>query len=144
MKKFSLLFFAFTALAFASKAQCDRNMKWNSSKQEFLDTAGALLHEAAETVEVTTTPTTVLIQRHGENGEEQTMKGDISDVACNWTNEGNGKTSFKSILLDDSEGKTRHATITIEAVEGKTTILLRAEEEGTIIKLNIDSFEEMK
>jgi hypothetical protein len=48
------------------------------------------------------------------------------------------------VLLDNKEGKTRHATITIEAVNGKTTILLRAEEEETVIKLNIDTFEEVK
>ncbi len=71
------------------------------------------------------------------------MKGDITNYSCKWKDKQNGKTTFKTVLLD-KQGNTRHATITIEAVNGKTTILLEAEEENTKIKLNVDAFEKVK
>ena len=94
-----------------------------------------------ETVEVITTPTRITIVR---SAGEQTMQGDITNYSCQWKDKQNGKSIFNCVLLDSKEGRTRHATITIEAVNGKTTILLRAKEEETVIKLNIDSFEEVK
>jgi hypothetical protein len=140
MKKITVLAAAFFVLGLSSKAQCDKNIKWTSSKSEFLDTSGTLQHANDEAVEVMTSPTKVSIMRHGST--EHVMKGDITNYSCNWKDKQNGKTTFKSVLLEDD--KTRHATITIEAVNGKTTILLKADEEPTIIKLNVDSFEEVK
>jgi hypothetical protein len=141
MKKIIILAGVFMVIALFTKAQCDKTIKWTATKEDFLDTAGNFQNSQSETVEVTTTPTKVTIVR---SAGEQTMQGDITDYSCNWKDKQNGKTTFKSVLLDDKENKERHATITIEAVNGKTTILLRAEEEETIIKLNIDSFEEVK
>lgn len=141
MKKITILVAAFIALSFISKAQCDQNIKWTSSKSEFLDTSGNFQHANDEAVEVTTSPTKISIVRHG--AQEDTMKGNITNYSCKWKDKQNGKTTFKSVLLD-TQGTTRHATITIEAVNGKTTILLQAEEEPTIIRLNINSFEEVK
>ena len=141
MKKITVLVAACIIFGFASKAQCDQTIKWTSSKSEFLDTSGNLQHANEEAVEVTTSPTKISILRHGTQEDE--MKGDITNYSCKWKDKQNGKTTFKSVLLD-KKGKIRHATITIEAVNGKTTILLQAEEEQTIIKLNIDAFEEVK
>ncbi len=141
MKKITVLVAACIIFGFASKAQCDQTIKWTSSKSEFLDTSGNLQHANDEAVEVTTTPTKISILRHG--AEEDEMNGNITNYSCKWKDKRNGKTTFKSVLLD-KKGKIRHATITIEAVNGKTTILLQAEEEQTIIKLNIDAFEEVK
>jgi ribosome biogenesis protein Tsr3 len=140
MKKITVLV-AFLSIAFLSQAQCDKTIKWTCSKQDFFDTAGNFRNIQNETVEVITTPAKISITR---NDGEQTMEGDVTDLTCNWKDKQNGKTVFKSVLLDSKENKTRHATITIEAVNGKTTILLRAEEEETMIKLDIDSFEEVK
>lgn len=142
MKKITILIAACMALGLSLKAQCGKNIKWTSSKTQFLDTAGSFQHENDEAVDITTTPSKISIVRHGE--EEHHMEGDITDLSCKWTDKQNGKTTFKTLLLDPDENKTRHATITIEAVKGKTTIMLRAEEEATIIKLNVDSFEEVK
>ena len=142
MKKIALLAVACLALGFSSKAQCDKNIKWKSSKSEFLDTSGNVLNERDEDVEVTTTPSKISIIRHDE--QDHTMEGDITNYSCKWTDKQNGKTIFKSALVDSDENKTRHATITIEAVNGKTTILLRAEEEETVIRLTVDSSEEVK
>ncbi len=141
MKKITVLVAACIVFGFASKAQCDQTIKWTSSKSEFLDTSGNLQHANDEAVEVTTSPTKISILRHGTQEDE--MKGDITNYSCKWKDKQNGKTTFKSVLLD-KQGKTRHATITIEAVNGKTTIWLEAEEENTKIKLNIDAFEKVK
>jgi hypothetical protein len=140
MKKIIVLIAAFTATGLVSKAQCDKNIKWTSSKSEFLDTSGNFQHANDEAVEVTTTPTKITVVR-GASGEH-IMNGDITDYSCKWKDKQNGKTTFKSVLVEND--KTRHATITIEAINGKTTILLQAEEEPTVIRLNIDSFEEIK
>lgn len=142
MKKIIVLASVIMAAAFTATAQCDKTIKWKSSKSEFLDTAGNVLNERDEAVEVTTTPAKISVMRNGS--ESQTLEGDITGYSCKWKDMQNGKTTCKSLLLDPNENKTRHATITIEAVNGKTTILLHAEEENTIIKLNVDSFEEVK
>jgi hypothetical protein len=142
MKKIIVLISLFTTTAFIVKAQCDKTIKWTSSKSEFLDTAGNVQQSRDEKVEVTTTPQKISIIRHDD--QDHTMEGDITDFVCKWQDKQNGKTTFKSALLDPDENKTRHATITIEAVNGKTTILLRAEEETSVIRLNIDSSEEVK
>ncbi len=141
MKKITVLVAACIVFGFASKAQCDQTIKWTSSKSEFLDTSGNLQHANEEAVEVTTSPTKISILRHGTQEDE--MKGDITNYSCKWKDKQNGKTTFKTVLLD-KQGNTRHATITIEAVNGKTTILLEAEEENTKIKLNVDAFEKVK
>jgi hypothetical protein len=142
MKKIMLFIGAIITTIFTANAQCNKTIKWTCSKQEFLDTAGNHLREQSESVEVTTTPKKISVVRHAS--EEQTLEGDITDYDCKWKDKQNGKTTFKSLLVDNKENKTRHATITIEAVNGKTTILLQAEEEETMIKLDIDSFEEVK
>ena len=141
MKKITVLFLACITTCLVAKAQCDKSIKWTSSQSEFLDTAGNFQHSNAEAVTVTTTPKKINIIR-GETGE-QAMSGDITNYSCKWKDKKNGKTSFNAELVEPG-GKTRHATITIEAINGKTTILLEAPEENTKIRLNVDSFEEIK
>ena len=141
MKKITVMAVACIFLGLVSKAQCDQNIKWISSKSEFIDTSGKLEHADDETVEVTTSATKVSIVPHGS--AEETLNGDITDYSCNWQDKQNGKTSFKAALVD-ARGDTLHATITIEAVNDKTTILLEAEEMPSKIRLNIASFEEVK
>lgn len=128
-------------LSLVSKAQCNQNIEWTSSKTEFLDAANNLEHAADEAVIVTASSTKITIIPHGSI--EEKMTGDITDYICNWTDKQNGKTSFKSVLVDAS-GDRKHATINIEAVSGKTTMLLEVEEKSSKIKLYIDSFEEVK
>jgi hypothetical protein len=129
------------ALSIALKAQCNKNIKWTSSKSEFIDTAGNVQQSRDETVELTTGSKKISIVLTGEHADS--MTGDVSDYTCNWKDSQNGKAVIKSTLVD-AEGKTRHATITIEEVSGKTNILLVAEEEPTKIRLSVASFEEVQ
>jgi len=143
MKKITVLVSAFMLITVILKAQCDKTIKWTSSKTEFLDTAGNLQQARDEKVEVTTTPQKISIIIHGDS-QEKHMEGDVSNYSCNWKNKQNGKTFFNSLLVDTDENKTRHASFSIEALNGKTTLILRAQEETTVIRLNIDSSEEVK
>jgi hypothetical protein len=139
MKKTIFLATVCFALSFASKAQCDKNIKWISSKSEFIDTANGNVDKSKdESVELTASPKKVFISIKGDHPDS--MTGDVTDYSCDWK-EQNGKIVFKSILTD-KEGEVRHATITIEKIDGKMTASLKAEEESTEIRLTIDSFEE--
>jgi hypothetical protein len=122
------------------KAQCNKDVKWTSSKSEFIDTAGNIERTRDEVAELTIGPKKVSIILTGPHTDS--MSGEVSSYACNWADAQNGKAVIKTTLVD--EEKTRHATITIEEVGGKTNILLEAEEEPTRIRLSIASFEEVK
>jgi len=143
MKKVTVLVSVFMFTAIMLKAQCDKAIKWTSLKSEFLDTAGNLQQSREEKVEVTTTPQKISIIIH-DDSQEKHMEGNVSNYSCNWKNKQNGKMTFNSLLVDTDENKTRHASCTIEALNGKTTLILRAQEEATVIRLNIDSSEEVK
>lgn len=142
MKKIALLAVTCIVLCVGVKAQCNKNIKWLSTKSDYLDNAGNVTHSEDGDIEITTTLQKISMIVKKEQ-EEHSLNGDITDYTCNWKDKDNGKTSFKSLLTDD-EGKIRHATITIETVEGKTTMLFEAEEEETKIKIYVDSFEEVK
>lgn len=130
-------------LGMAAKAQqCDKTIKWTTAKSEFIDGSGNVQRSKDEAVEVVVNAKTVDITMDGPQGEEG-MKGDVSDYACTWKDDKNGKTVFKSTLTD-TQGTVRHATITIESVNGQATILLTAEEEPQSIKLTVASSEEVK
>ena len=140
MRKTAILAIVCLFVHFASKAQCNKKIKWSSSKSEFIDTAtGNIQRTNNEIVEMTAGPKTVVLVLKGDHSD--TMNGDVKDYSCNWQDKQNGKLSFKSVLTD-IEGRTRHASITIEAVNGTITALLKAEEEPTTIRLTIDSFNE--
>ena len=141
MKNIIVLVAACMALNSVSKAQCDQNIKWTSSKSEFIDASGQVERSEDETVIVTASATKISIVPHGSS--EETLTGDISDYSCNWPDKKNGKISFMA-LLTHPNGDTLHATITVEAVNGTTTILLEAKEMPSKIRLSINSFEEVK
>ena len=143
MKKVLTVAAACFVLSMAAKAQqCEKTIKWTTTKSEFIDTSGNVQRSKDEVVTVTVNSKTVAITMHGPEGEEG-MKGDVSDYACNWKDDKNGKTVFKSIVTD-TQGTERHATVTIESVNGQATILLRAEEEPQSIKLTVASVEEIE
>jgi len=139
MKKTVSLAVACLIFVVALKAQCDKSVKWNTSKAEFIDTAtGNVAKANNDPIVLTTDAKTVSIVLKGDHPDS--LHGDVTNYVCNWKDKQNGKIIFNSLLTDAE--KTRHATITIEAVDGKITALLKAEEESTEIKLTIDSFEE--
>ena len=140
MKKTIFLATVCFAFSFISKAQCDKNIKWISSKSEFIDTANGNLDKSKnESVELTASPKKVSIILKGEHSDS--MTGDVTDYLCDWKDQQNGKIVFKS-MLTNMEGEIRHATITIEKTAGKITAHLKAAEEPTEIRLTINSFEE--
>ena len=126
MKKTIFLATVCFAFSFISKAQCDKNIKWISSKSEFIDTANGNLDKSKnESVELTASPKKVSIILKGEHSDS--MTGDVTDYSCDWKDQQNGKIVFKSTLTD-MEGEIRHATITIEKTAGKITAHLKAAE----------------
>ncbi len=140
MKKTIFLATVCFAFSFVTKAQCDKNIKWISSKSEFIDTANGNVDKSKdESVELTSSSKKVSIIIKGDHSDF--MTGDVTDYSCDWNDQQNGKIVFKSALTD-KEGAVRHATITIEKAAGKITAHLKAEEEPTEIRLTIDSFEE--
>jgi len=143
MKKVLCLATACFVLGVAAKAQqCDKTIKWTTTKSEFIDTSGNVQRTTDETVEVTVNAKKIDIVMQGPQGEES-MKGDVSDYACNWKDSKNGKTVLKSTVTD-TQGTVRHATVTIESLDGQANILLVAEEEAQSIKLTVASVEEVK
>jgi hypothetical protein len=140
MKKTIFLATVCFALGIVCKAQCDKNIKWISSKSEFIDTANGNVDKSKnESVELISSPKKVSILVKGEHPDS--MTGDVTNYSCDWNDQQNGKIVFKSTLTDN-EGEIRHATITIEKTAGKIIAHLKAEEEPTEIRLTIDSFEE--
>ena len=140
MKKTIFLAMVCLAFSFVSKAQCDKNIKWISSKSEFVDTANGNVDKSKdESIELTASPKKVSIILKGEHSDS--MTGDVTNYSCDWNDQQDGKIVFKSTLTNE-EGEVRHATITIEKAAGKITAHLKAEEEPTEIRLTIDSFEE--
>lgn len=109
-----------TSLIFtiAVKAQCNKNIKWNASKAEFIDTTtGNVAKTNNNPIVLITNTKTVSIVLKGDHSDS--LYGDVTNYSCNWTDKQNGKIFFNSLLTDAE--KTRHATITIESVDGKIT-----------------------
>lgn len=126
----------------AVKAQCEKTMKWTASKTQFMDSANNIVHEDDEAVEVQTSKTQVTIKPNGS--DDDALHGDVTDYVCNWTNNNNGKITFKSVVTDP-HGDVKHASFTIEEKDGKVTMLVEAEElPNNRIFLNIDSFQEVQ
>lgn len=143
MKKVLTVAAACFVLGMAAKAQqCNKTIKWTTGKSEFIDGSGNVQRSKDEAVEVVVNSKKIDITMQGPQGGEG-MKGDVSDYACNWNDDKNGKTVFKSTLTD-TQGTVRHATVTIESVNGLATILLAAEEEPQSIKLTVAFSEEVQ
>ena len=147
MKKIFLIIFVMTIsllmVNLLAKAQCGSNISWHASKVEFLSPAGILDKEDSEKVTVQTSNAHITIQ-HG-NRDEDILKGDISNLVCNWkTPFKDGKTSFKT-LLEESSGDTKDAIVNIEGREGKIVITITFESnQGRMIRLSIDNYEETR
>ncbi|HTS42880.1 MAG TPA: hypothetical protein VMH01_00685 [Puia sp.] len=147
MKKITLIIFLMTVsmlmINLLAKAQCDKSVAWHASKVEFLSPTGSLDKEDSEKVIIQTSNAHITIQ-HG-NRDEDILKGDVSNLVCNWTTPfKEGKTSFKT-LLEESSGDTKDAVVNIEGKEGKIVITITFESnQGRMIRLKIDSYEETK
>ena len=85
---------------------------------------------------------TSIILKHGDK-EDDALKGDIKDLVCDWKEAfKNGKTSFKSQLLEPS-GDAKDAIVTIEGKDGKLTILVElVNMEGKKLRIYVDSYKE--
>ncbi len=134
MKTLILIFSIVALTATASHAQCDKKVKFSSSKTEYLDSGGNLTRTEPENAVVQISKTTVAITVNGES------KGnfEIKSLTCDWKVPfKEGKTSIKA-----SQGEMVISFI-IEGKGGKVTAQFVAEgREDNVIKVTADKFEE--
>ena len=123
-------------------SQCDKKIKWNSSKAEMFDTNGALLDTKTGIITVETDQQKISVSF--KESTEAGLEGTIKDKTCDWKEAfRNGKTIYHTTVNID--GKTSDATFTVEAKDSKTTITLAIEMmEGKKFLIYIDTYEEVK
>ena len=140
MKSTLLALFLLVAGSTMSFAQCDKKVNLTASKTEHLDSSGAVLGSEDEqtVIDISKSDITVV----ADNGN-QTMKGVIKTVSCNWTTPyKEGKMVITTTLSNDN-GDHKDFTITIEGKDGKLTLLaVNKDEPDKMIRLILDKFEE--
>jgi hypothetical protein len=141
MKKSLFFLLALSLIALYSHAQCNKTVKLQSSKTQFLNANNELKGSKDETVVVDITKTTVTITPNGN--ADDALAGTIKESTCDWKVPfKDGKMVIKTDLVDPS-GDVKQTTITIEAKDGKVTLLAEAKEHpDQKIKLEVDKFEE--
>ena len=123
-------------------SQCDKKIKWNSSKAEMYDTNGALLDTKTGIITVETDQQKISLSF--KESSERGLEGTIKEKTCDWKEAfSNGKTIYHTTVNVD--GKTSDAIFTVEAKDGKTTITLAIEMmAGKKFLIYIDTYEEVK
>ena len=123
-------------------SQCDKKMKWNSSKAEMYDTNGTLLDTKTGNIIVETDQQKISVEF--KESTEAGLEGTIKEKTCDWKEAyKNGKTIYHTTVNID--GKTSDATFTVEAKDSKTIITLAIEiMQGRKFLLYIDTYEEAK
>ena len=138
-----LIALAITLLTgFHGISQCDKKIKWSSSKAEMFDTNGALLDTKTGTIIVETDQQKISVVF--KESTEAGLEGIIKEKTCDWKEAfRNGKTIYHTTVNID--GKTSDAKFTIEAKDGKTIITLAIEiMEGKKFLIYVDTYEEVK
>ena len=76
--------FIICALSFSldSSAQCDKNVIYNSGKADFVDSAGNSIHSKEGKITVTLTKKDFVLMH--DDDEEDALRGDIKNFACEW------------------------------------------------------------
>ena len=141
MKKILLCTLALVFAGLYSHAQCDKSVKLQASKTQFLNANNEVQGSKQENTVVEITQTTIAILPSGN--ADNALSGTIKERTCEWKVPfKEGKMVIKTDLVDAS-GDVKQATITIEAKDGKVTLLAEAKERpDQKIKLEADSFEE--
>jgi hypothetical protein len=141
MKKILLCTLALVFVGLSVHAQCDKAVKLQASKTQFLNGNNEVQGSKEEHTEVEITQTTIAIMPNGN--ADEALSGTIKEKSCDWKVPfKEGKMVIKTDLVDPS-GDVKQATITIEAKDGKVTLLAEAKERpDQKIRLEADSFEE--
>ncbi|HEV8269834.1 MAG TPA: hypothetical protein VGQ04_00940 [Chitinophagaceae bacterium] len=123
-------------------SQCDKKIKWNSSKAEMYDTNGALLDTKTGIITVETDQEKISLSF--KESTEKGLEGTIKEKTCDWKEAfSNGKTVYHTTVNVD--GKISDAIFTVEAKDGKTTITLAIEMmAGRKFLIYIDTYEVVK
>ena len=135
MKKTLILIFSLITLsATVSLAQCDKKVKFISSKTEYVDSRGTVTRTESEDALVQISKSFVSVTVNGEN------KGmfQIQSITCDWKSPfKEGKTFIKA------SGDGMNISFTVEGKDGKVTGHFIAEgREDNVIKITADKFEE--
>ena len=140
MKNIFVLVF-FVCCSYVSVAQCDKKVKFTSSKTEYLDSAGNVQDTRIENTTIELSKEEIVV-RPG-NVEDREMRGKLTNWVCAWkTAYKEGKTSFTSSLMTNN-GETNEVSIVIEGKDGKMTLTaVPKERPDRKIRVPIDNYEE--
>jgi hypothetical protein len=134
MKTLILIFSLITLTATVSLAQCDKKVKFSSSKTDHLDSGGNVTRTEQEDAVVRISKAIIAIMVNGESKGSYT----ITSTTCDW------KVPFKegktSIRASNDE---RTILLTIEGKAGKVTAHFVVEgNEDDAIRVTLDKYEE--
>jgi hypothetical protein len=144
MKNFIITIICLCVTTSMVKAQCSQKIVWNASKAEFLDSNGAVERTMNEKVVVTSSKTEIELI-HSDK-EDDALRGQIKDFACNWAEPfKNGKTVIKADLAEGSNNNAhKDSSVTIEGKDGKITIVVAMKEtEGKKVKIYVDDYKKV-
>jgi hypothetical protein len=136
-----ILAFAIVLLTSVSTfAQCDKKVKWHTTKAEVLDESGNVVDSKQGTISITTDTKNVTIEIVEDPGGK--LEGTVSEHNCEWKEAfKNGKTSFKA-NLNNPNGETAVGTFTIEGKDGKLTITIQLDRmDGKTIRIAVEKHE---
>lgn len=138
MKNLIIIVTLITMGATISFAQCDKNVKFTSSKTEHLDSGGNLTRTEMEEVVVQISKTTVVVTVSGESRGAFTIKS----LTCDWKVPfKEGKMAIKGGMTTD-QGDALTVSLTFEGKDGKVTGYFVAEGQDDVIKVVANKFEE--
>jgi hypothetical protein len=136
-----ILAFAIVLLTSVSAfAQCDKKVKWQTTKAEVIDESGNVVDTKQGTISITTDAKNITIEIVEDPGGR--LEGTVSEHNCEWKEAfKNGKTSFKT-TLNNPNGETSAATFNIEGKDGKLTITLQLDRmNGKTIRIAVEKHE---
>lgn len=139
MKNLILIFSMVVLCAAASYAQCDKKVKFTSSKTEHLDSGGNLTRTENEDALVQISKSAVIVTVNGEPRGTFAVKS----MTCDWKVPfKEGKMVIKGAMTTD-QGDGLTVSLTFEGKDGKVTGYFVAEgQEEDVIKVVANKFEE--
>ena len=140
--KSTFLICALSSLGFASSAQCDKNVIYNSGRADFVDSLGNNVNSKEGKITVTLTKNDFVLMH--DNDEEDALRGNVKNLKCEWKDAyKNGKTTFESELVGKS-GEKDDAIVNIEGKDGKLLIQVKFKIMNKILKIIPTGYTETK
>jgi len=130
----------FTCTVTASIAQCDKNILYTSSKQDWMNSRDEVTKSDQDKVTLQISKTSVVLNHNDDPNDE--MKGDIKKVDCEWSESfKNGKTTIEAQLKEHND--MHDASLTIEGKDGVMFIIIELKDHPDMkIKAYVDKYEE--